>query len=115
MMDSEYYRKTVQVQGVSHLSVKMEGWRIMEPFFIFIGVAVFYFLSGCASIQVPRVEKTPIDHFQAYEMPDGAKIYPESADDAVPDVDILAINHEIRSMLDDKVVKIRAPVLRMKR
>jgi tetratricopeptide (TPR) repeat protein len=113
MMNSKYYRKMGQVRGVSSLSVNMEGWRIMEPFFVFIWVAVFGLLSGCASIPVPRVEKVPIDHFQAYDMPDGIRISPESVDDAIPDVDILAIDHEIRSMLDDTVAKISAPVLRL--
>ena len=113
MMDSKSYRKTGQLRAVSQLSVKMERGRIPTAFFIFIWIAVFGLLSGCASMPIPRVEKIPIDDFQAYDMPDGTRIYPESADDAVPDVDILAINHEIRSMLDDKVVKIRAPKLRM--
>lgn len=77
-----------------------------KPLSVFI-LSIFIFLPGCASIQLPEVERIPIDLFEAYETPDGTKIFPKSADETIPDSDILKINHEIKSLLDDKVVRIR--------
>lgn len=110
-MRLKYYKTIRQVRQDNRFYLKIERWKILVAFFIFI--AVFSLFSGCASTPIPKVETVPIDRFQAYDMPDGTKIYPESIDDIIPDVDILAINHEITSMLDNMVVKIRNPKKRM--
>jgi Flp pilus assembly protein TadD len=110
-MRLKYYNTIRQVGQDNRFYLKIERWKILVAVFIFI--AVFSLFSGCASIPIPKVEKVPIDRFQAYNMPDGTKIHPASINDVIPDVDILAINHEITSMLDDIIIKIRNPKKRM--
>ena len=76
---------------------------------------LFSLFSGCASIPVSKVEKVSIDSFPAYRMPDGTKILPKSADKTIPDSDILKLNREIKSLLDDKINRVRDPEKRLSR
>ena len=86
---------------------KKKKWKILPAFYI-LGI-----ISGCASVPIPRIVPVPVDKFQAYDMPDGTKIYPASVDETIPDVDILAINNNIKSLLDEKVIKIKNPQKRL--
>ena len=99
--------KSYGLHGYFRSSKKKKIWVILSAFFI-LGV-----ISGCASIPIPGIKPVPVDRFQAYEMPDGTKIYPASVDKTIPDVDILAINNDIKSLLDEKVVKIKNPQKRL--
>ncbi len=85
-----------------------KGFKILSAFF------VFSLISGCATVNLPDVEPIHIDNFPAYEMPDGSKIYPPSVDETIPDIDVLAINDEIKTLLDEKVKRIRDPQERLK-
>jgi len=107
----KYSEKIKQKRLAGHFSLKRGEWKKPAAFLIFI--YAFTLFSSCASIPVPKVEKVPIHQFQAYNLPDGTKIYPESIDDTIPDVDILAINHDIKSLLDDRVIKIKNSGKRM--
>ncbi|MGD9159285.1 MAG: tetratricopeptide repeat protein [Desulfobacteraceae bacterium] len=82
-------------------SIKRKGWKFLSAFF------VISLVSGCASVPLPDVEPINIDRFPAYIMPDGTKIYPSSIDETVPDIDILAINDDVKSLIEEKVKKIR--------
>ena len=84
-------------------SKRRKCWKVLFSFF------VFSFISGCATIRIPEVETIPIDRFPAYEMPDGSKIYPSSIDNTIPDVDILAINDDIKSLLEKSIKNTRNP------
>ena len=77
---------------------------------IFVTASLITFLLvlvDCASIPSHRVAVVPIDQFQAFSGPNGKKITPESVDDTIPDVDILALGSEIKSVLDESVIPIR--------
>ena len=91
-----------------YFSKRWKGLRMLSVFFI------FSLISGCASIPIPKVESMHVDMFPAYEMPDGTKIYPSSVDDTIPDVDVLAINDEIKDLINEEVKKIRDPQARLK-
>ncbi|MFC1838643.1 transglutaminase domain-containing protein [Thermodesulfobacteriota bacterium] len=104
--DIMYWKNIKKIYGqAGHFCFhkNLKAWKLLPVFFL----SIFIFLSGCASIYMPEVKKIPIDRFQPYEMPDGTKLFPGSADETIPDADILKINHEIKSLLDEKVVKIK--------
>lgn len=76
-------------------------------------ILLLFLISGCASIPLPKTEAIHIDRFEAYETADGVKIFPASIDETIPDVDILAINGEIISLLEDRILKIKDPQKRL--
>ena len=80
---------------------RSKEWILLSPFFI---SCLIY---GCATVPLPEVETVHIDKFSPYIMPDGSKIYPASINETVPDIDILAINDEIKNLLDEHVKNIR--------
>lgn len=84
-------------------------------FYSLMGIVLSSLLFSCASIQVPVVEKISIERFEAYNMADGRKVFPKSAYESIPDADILEINQQVKSLLDDKVVNIRNPQKRLKK
>jgi Flp pilus assembly protein TadD len=78
-----------------------KGWRFLP---VLIISSLF---CGCATSRLPKTDSIHIDSFPAYEMPDGSKIDPASINGTIPDIDILAINDDIKSLLDKKVIKIK--------
>lgn len=100
-------KKTEGLTGSIYLYIKKKGWGSLSAFFI------FSLISGCATTPFPRVEITQVDRFPAYEMADGSKIYPGSVEEAIPDVDILAIDDDITSYLDERVKTIKNPRKRL--
>lgn len=76
---------------------KRKVWKSLFAFFI------FSLISSCATVPIPHIETIHVDRFPAYEMPDGSKIFPASIDETIPDIDILAINDDIKSLLDEEV------------
>ena len=82
-------------------------WITLYAFFIFL------FISGCASAPFPQIDPISINQFPAYLTPDNTKIFPEEINETVPDVDILAINQDIKKLINKKVRKIRDPRKRL--
>lgn len=90
-----------------YFSIKKKGWEFLSAFFVFI------LLSGCATIPIPKVEKVPIVNFYPYNLADGTKIYPETVDKIIPDVDILAIDDKIKLILDAQLAGVKNPRKRL--
>lgn len=99
----KYTKKTDDQIGYFCFYKKMKAWKLLPAFFLSILIS----LSGCASINVPKVRRISINQFEAYETPEGKKILPKSVDETIPDLEILKINQEIKSLLDEKVIKIK--------
>lgn len=75
---------------------------------LFFTLFLFTFLvSGCSTIPVKRVDPISIVLFPAYEMADGSLISPQSANETIPDIDILLINDDIKKLIDEKIGGIR--------
>ena len=72
-------------------------------------VAAAFLLSACAALPLSSAPAVPIDQFPEYASQDGSYISPSSIDTEIPDVDILALNDEIRSLLDASVAGIKNP------
>lgn len=99
-----YRKKTLKSAGITpgiFFCNNRRVWKILSAV-MFLG---FYW--GCASAPVTRTEKIPVDRFQAFKLAGGGIISPESVERTVPDVNILEINSEIMSLLDEKVTGIR--------
>ncbi|MBN2419921.1 MAG: transglutaminase domain-containing protein, partial [Deltaproteobacteria bacterium] len=97
---------------------KITGSLLPENSKAYILLYIFFIMvafSGCAANQILKVDTINIDNFSPYELPDGSKIYPASIDHTVPDVDILAINDEIKALLNQKIKKIRNPAQRIEK
>ncbi|MBN1627014.1 MAG: tetratricopeptide repeat protein [Deltaproteobacteria bacterium] len=80
---------------------------------ISIAAIVFFTASACATYPYPKTHIVPIEKFPEFAAPDGSLIGPASADASIPDVDILALNDEIRSILDESVAGIKNPWKRL--
>jgi Flp pilus assembly protein TadD len=93
-------KKAEKYSGKFYFSINMKGWRFLFIFFI------LSLIIGCATITIPKIETVHVDRLPAYVMPDGSNIYPASIDEDVPDIDILAINDDIKSLIEEKVKKI---------
>lgn len=71
-------------------------------------LTVFSFLFfGCATLPKFDAESIPVDQFQAYAGPEGQLIFPQSVDADIPNVNILALNDDIRALLDESITPIR--------
>jgi len=77
---------------------------------LFIITLIF---SACATYPSFKTPVDPIDQFPEFIDRDSSLISPSTADSSIPDVDILALNDEIRSILDDSVVGIKNPWKRL--
>jgi len=76
---------------------------------LILGVSISVILSACASLQPSGISTVSIDQFPEYANHDGSRIRPYSIDSEISDVDILALNDEIRSLLDVSVAGIKSP------
>ena len=72
-------------------------------------ILLTFFLSACASVPLQSVKTVSIDRFPAYQASAGAEIFPESVDETIPNVDILALDSKTTALLDNKVAKIPDP------
>lgn len=72
-------------------------------------VITLLFLSACTTSPSFITPAIPINQFPALVEQDGSYISPNSIDSSVPDVDILALNDEIKAILDESVLKIKNP------
>lgn len=78
------------------------------PYSLMLFVMAFL-LSGCATSGSFKTSVLPIDQIPEFINQDGAGISPASIDSSIPDVDILALNDDIRSMLDTQMAGIKNP------
>jgi Flp pilus assembly protein TadD len=80
---------------------------IMRWNLLFILFLLSLFISGCSTININRVDAINIDRFSAYTLSDGSQITPQSVNETIPDVDILAIDDNIKKLIDEKTGEIR--------
>jgi Flp pilus assembly protein TadD len=76
-------------------------------------IAALFILSGCATFSSYNSTIVPVDQFPEYVNHNGSIISPKSVDGSIPDVDILALNGEMKFILDDLVVGIKNPEQRL--
>ena len=86
----------------------------LDSIAIFIVFVLLVSLSGCTTLQSPKPVITPIDEFPVFIVADGTNIDPASDDYSVPDADILALNEDIKMVLDKSVTGIKNYRLRLR-
>ncbi|MBN1833850.1 MAG: transglutaminase family protein [Deltaproteobacteria bacterium] len=74
---------------------------------LFVLAVCSVLILGCAAPPKPHIDTVPVDRFQAYAGPEGRLIFPQSADADIPNVDILALDDDIKVLLDESVIPIR--------
>jgi tetratricopeptide (TPR) repeat protein len=74
---------------------------------LFVSTAFSFLLFGCATAPKYHIEAVPVDQFQPYAGPEGQLIFPQSVDADIPNVDILALGDNIRTLLDESIAPIR--------
>jgi Flp pilus assembly protein TadD len=103
------YLKDIKIVNRGSPSIKLIGQ--LSTFFTIL--LLFSFVSGCSTIPIKMVDPISIDRFPAYKVADGVQILPQSVDKTIPDVDILAINDDIKKLIDEKAGRIRDPHKRL--
>jgi tetratricopeptide (TPR) repeat protein len=88
---------------------KIKQFRVAVPKYLFVAIIILLLLSGCATPPSYNSPIVSIDRFPEYTNHNGPDINPSYIDQAIPDVDILALNDEMKFLLDDLVVGIRNP------
>ncbi|MBN1907848.1 MAG: tetratricopeptide repeat protein [Deltaproteobacteria bacterium] len=97
------YLKDIKILNKGSPPIQLAGtWLLFFIIFLFI-----FLNSGCSTIPVKKGDPLSIKLFPAYEMEDGSFISPQSVTETIPDVDILAINDEIKRFIDEKTGGIR--------
>lgn len=74
---------------------------------LFVLTVCSFLLFGCANAPKYHIEAVPVDQFQPYAGPEGQLIFPQSVDANIPNVDILALSDDIRTLLDESIAPIR--------
>jgi tetratricopeptide (TPR) repeat protein len=85
--------------------------RVIRAFFLVFSLLLF--VPGCVTMQEKRPVIIPVDQFPAFIVPQGQDSEPASDVDAVPDIDILALSEEIKTMLDESIVGTGNPKQRL--
>jgi Flp pilus assembly protein TadD len=93
------YLKDIKLVNRGSPQIKLYGAQAL--FFTLFLFALL--VSGCSTISVKKVDPLSIELFPAYEMADGSSVSPKSAIEAIPDVEILAINDKIKRIIDEKI------------
>ncbi|NLD36990.1 MAG: tetratricopeptide repeat protein [Desulfatiglans sp.] len=103
------YLKDIKMVNKGSPPIKLHGaWGIFFTLFIFL-----FIVSGCLTIPIKKVDPISIELFPAYEMADGSSVSPQSVAETIPDVDILAIDNNIKRLIDEKVTGIGDPERRL--
>jgi len=76
-------------------------------------ISTTIYLSACATAPLLKSAIIPVNQFPEFINSDGSSITPDSIDGSMPDVDILALNDEIKAILDQSVLKIKDPGQRL--
>jgi len=79
------------------------------PPFLLITIAALFLFFGCASFPTYNSNVLNINQFPEYINQNGLKISPASIGQSVPDVEILALNDDMKFILNDLVVGVRNP------
>jgi tetratricopeptide (TPR) repeat protein len=86
-------------------------FRPMGAITVLIGLFVLWVCSfhifGCATPPELDIEAVPVDRFQAYAGPEDQFIFPQSVEADIPNVDILALSDDIKTLLDESIVPIK--------
>ena len=82
--------------------MKRASKRLIRPLF-FLFFTIILLLYGCATFQAPKPGITSIDQFPDFIVADGPNIDPASVDSDLPDVDVLALNEDMKRILDESV------------
>ena len=93
-----YRKDSKREQGLNKRVFFSKSRKICKIYSVFY---ILLFISGCASIPIPKVETVNIDLFPPLQSADNTDIFPSSVDSTVPDIDILGINQDIKEQLDD--------------
>lgn len=80
---------------------------------LFISTVCSFLIFGCATAPNLHIEVVPVDRFQAFASPEGRFIFPQSVDADIPNVDILALDDDIRALLDESIRPIRKRTRRL--
>jgi hypothetical protein len=80
---------------------------MMRAFFLVFSLLLF--VPGCVTMQDRSHVIIPVDQFPAFIVPQGQDVEPASDENAVRDIDILALSEEIRAMLDESILQIGNP------
>jgi Flp pilus assembly protein TadD len=97
------YFKNINIVNRGSPSVTgIKRWFTFFTPFLFV-----FFISGCSTIPIKMVDPVSIDRFPAYTLADGSQITPQSVNETIPDVDILAIDDNIKKLIDEKTGEIR--------
>jgi tetratricopeptide (TPR) repeat protein len=91
-----YKRNLFRVAGLKYL-------------YLFVMAAMLLLISGCTTLPSFNSSVVNIDHFPEYANHDGPNINPSYVDQSIPDVDILALDDEMKFLLDDLVARIKNP------
>jgi tetratricopeptide (TPR) repeat protein len=77
--------------------------------YLFVIIVIWLFISGCATSPSFNSPVVHIDQFPEYTSHGDFNTSPASVDKSIPDVDILALNDEMKFLLNDLVVGIKNP------
>jgi Flp pilus assembly protein TadD len=103
------YLKDIKMVNKGSPPIKLHGaWGIFFTLFIFL-----FIVSGCLTIPIKKVDPISIELFPAYEMADGSSVSPQSVAETIPDVDILAIDNNIKRLIDEKITGTGDPERRL--
>jgi Flp pilus assembly protein TadD len=92
------------LKGIKMISRVSPSNKVKGILYPFIKIFLFAILvSGCSTIPVKKVDPISIDLFPAYKMKDGSLIQPQSVNETIPDVDILAIDDKIQKLIDERI------------
>lgn len=80
---------------------------------IFVLVSALVLLSACASAPGSKLSETRLGETRNYSTPNNSIFLPGSEEDMIPDADILYLDGDVTAMLDETVLTIAGPRLRL--
>jgi Flp pilus assembly protein TadD len=103
-MSLEYLSKYKPLKNALLFRIKCDTAFLIE---LFVLTIFSLLLVGCETLPKLHIEAVPVDRFQAYAGPESRFILPQSVDADIPNVDILALDDEIRALMDESITPIR--------
>jgi Flp pilus assembly protein TadD len=105
---------SLRISGLKGRDIPMiEGLRKQVIGAFFLVFSLLLSVPGCVTMQERSHVITPVDQFPAFIVPQGQDVEPASDENAVRDIDILALSEEIRAMLDESILQIGNPKQRL--
>jgi Flp pilus assembly protein TadD len=103
------YLEDVKIVNKGSPQSKLFGTgRLCFIFFLFT-----FLISGCSTVPIKKVDPISVDRFPSYKMADGSSVTPQSVNETIPDVDILAIDDNLKRLIDEKVAGTGDPERRL--